>query len=147
MIKVTIIIISYFQNFNYLLSTLCYHYQFRAVGQKIILCKSTTSRKKLRQTKVAASKRLWIFLWQMQECKIMQSKGNPFGRYDISSFQFTLTTREVNGWRNSFFALWLVTFFTFTRLSSIWSDLYEYFYLYRFSVFKNKIIGQINTHF
>lgn len=41
-----------------LLSTLCYHYQFRAVGQKIILCKSTTSRKKLRQTKVAASKRL-----------------------------------------------------------------------------------------
>lgn len=29
-------IISFFQNFNYLLSSLCYHYQFRAVDQKYI---------------------------------------------------------------------------------------------------------------
>lgn len=147
MIKVTIIIISYFQNFNYLLSTLCYHYQFRAVGQKLFFASRQQAEKNWDRQRSLHQNVYKIFLWQMQECKIMQSKGNPFGRYDISSFQFTLTTREVNGWRNSFFALWLVTFFTFTRLSSIWSDLYEYFYLYRFSVFKNKIIGQINTHF
>lgn len=58
MIKVTIIIILYFQNFNYLLSTLCYHYQFRAVGQKLFFASRQQAEKKLRQTKVAASKRL-----------------------------------------------------------------------------------------